>query len=214
VIQLAGQFVPVKVNAEKEGVPVAKKYGVHGFPTILFLNAAGEIEGKIGGYMPPGPFGEELKRIAQAHKDFPQLQARLKANAGDAEAAAKLAAIFAARGDDKRAGELVAQAEKTADGAAKLALAQAYNALADYYQGEEKYDRAVPLFRKALALAAGPRETAYARLSIAVCFLSQDKKQEAIPELEAVVKQSDAPADMKKEAQDLLSQLKGNPRNR
>ena len=56
MIKLAAQLVPLKVNAEKEGKDLAKKYDVRGFPTILFLTAEGDIMGRIGGYMPPTEF--------------------------------------------------------------------------------------------------------------------------------------------------------------
>ena len=43
MIQLTGQFVPVKLNAEKDGKAAKDKYHVQGYPTILFINAAGEV---------------------------------------------------------------------------------------------------------------------------------------------------------------------------
>src|SRR5579871_1979767 len=37
VVQLAGQCVPVKLDAEGGGMSLADKYGVQVYPTILFL---------------------------------------------------------------------------------------------------------------------------------------------------------------------------------
>lgn len=43
--------IPVKVNAEKGGEDVARRYNVEGFPTILFVNASGEVVKRIDGYV-------------------------------------------------------------------------------------------------------------------------------------------------------------------
>jgi len=58
-----GGVVAVKLNAEKEGRREAARYRVQGYPTILFLSADGKEVGRIGGYLPPRPFLEELKDI-------------------------------------------------------------------------------------------------------------------------------------------------------
>jgi len=58
-----GGVVAVKLDAEKEGVREASRYRVAGYPTILFLAADGREVGRIGGYLPPQPFLEELRDI-------------------------------------------------------------------------------------------------------------------------------------------------------
>lgn len=60
--QLA-KLVAVRLNAEKGGEKEAAQFGVQGYPTIVFLNASGKEVGRIPGYLPPGPFLEELKDI-------------------------------------------------------------------------------------------------------------------------------------------------------
>ncbi len=37
------QFINIKLDAEKEGRDVARKYGVKAYPTLLFVNAKGEV---------------------------------------------------------------------------------------------------------------------------------------------------------------------------
>jgi len=207
VIQLTEQFVPVKINAEKEGVAVAKKYKVDGFPTILFINDAGEVEGKIGGYMPPAGFSEQLKSIAQGHKEAPLLEERLKKNPQDAEAAGKLAAIYAGRGKAERASELIAQAEKTDSDNSNDYLTKAYNALGDYYQENRDFDKAIPLFRKAATTGKKPSDIAYAHMSIAVCYLSQNKLEEAVPELKATIDLPGVSNEDKEQAEALLKRV-------
>ncbi len=55
--------VSVRLNAEKDGRDAAERFNVDGFPTILFLDAAGSEVGRIPGYMEPAPFLEELASI-------------------------------------------------------------------------------------------------------------------------------------------------------
>jgi tetratricopeptide (TPR) repeat protein len=80
--------------------------------------------------------------------------------------------------------------------------------VADRFQEKQQFDKAIPLFRKAVAAGRSPYDIGYARLSIAVCYMSQHKNQEAIPELEATLAVPNVPADMKQQAQQLLDQLK------
>jgi len=158
--------------------------------------------------MPAEPFADQLKEIGQAHRDFPQLQTRIQSNPADLEAAAKLAAIYAMRGDGLHAAAMIAQAEKADPDNSKGALTKAYNTLGDFYQEAERYDSAIPLFQKAASTGKEPRDVAYAHLSIAQCYVSQMKNAQAIPELEAVVNAAGTPADMKKQAQEMLAQLR------
>ncbi len=57
------QLVPVRLDAEREGRDAAARFQVDGYPTLIFLNAAGAEVGRIPGYMDPGPFLQELDNI-------------------------------------------------------------------------------------------------------------------------------------------------------
>lgn len=63
VRQALGSVIAVKLDAEKEGRKDAVRYRVDGYPTVLFLDASGVEVGRIPGYLPPGPFLEELQDI-------------------------------------------------------------------------------------------------------------------------------------------------------
>jgi tetratricopeptide (TPR) repeat protein len=209
VIQLMGQFVPVKVNAEKEGVATAKQYGVRGFPTILFIDPAGKVADKIVGYLPPPPFADRLKLVARAHAELPRLEARHKANPGSVEVSARLAEIYAGRGEGARAEALLQQAEKADPQNATGHLTKAYNAVGDYFQERNQFDRAIALFRRAATTGKDPADVGYARLSIAVCHLSQSRPEDAKQELEATIAMPNLPPDQKRQAERLLEQAKG-----
>jgi len=171
VIKLAEQFVPLKLNAEKEGKKLAGKYGVKGYPAILFVDANGEVFGRIGGYMPAEPFAAAMTKIQTAHKDLPAVQEALKKDPGNGEANAELALIMALRGKLDEADAALTKAE-----AAKYTsdvLANAYNEIGDIHQSQERLDEAIGYFKKADAATKDPAIRSYAKVSLMVCYGSK-----------------------------------------
>lgn len=219
MIQLTEQLVPVKLNAEKEGKAVAQQFKVRGFPTVLFLQVSATEEGKeelvgqIVGFRPPEPFGQALQQVLQEFKDFPQLLQRYQDNPEDLEALGKLVVIYQHRQNDARAAELLAEGEKQDPENAKGHLTKAYNAVADAYQEKEEFDKAVPLFRKAAKTGQEPADVVYARLSIAVCYLMQDRKEKAAPELKAILEMPEASQEDKDQAQRILEWIEQQKEN-
>jgi thiol:disulfide interchange protein len=51
VARAASSLVAVRVNAEKEGEEVARKFEVQGFPTILFVDGSGTVVERVEGYV-------------------------------------------------------------------------------------------------------------------------------------------------------------------
>jgi len=62
---LQKDFVSLKVNPEKADKDFVDKYGVEGFPTILFLNGKGKEVHRIVGYVPEADFLKELETAKQ-----------------------------------------------------------------------------------------------------------------------------------------------------
>ena len=56
------KFICVKINAEKEPV-IAGKYGVSGYPTIIFLDSNGNVLQKNPGFLPPDAFLQTMDKI-------------------------------------------------------------------------------------------------------------------------------------------------------
>ncbi len=67
VIETAKKIVSVKLNPEtsKEGEEIAKKYGVKGYPTILFINADGFALENVGGYVEGEKFVPYMKNAIE-----------------------------------------------------------------------------------------------------------------------------------------------------
>lgn len=194
--------MPLKVDAEKEGAALAKQYGVNGYPTILFLDAKGELVGKIGGYMPPEGFSEEMTKALKLHKDLPGILAKLKANPNDPEANARMAVVSMAREKPDQALTQLARAEKA--GYKGPALAPAYNAVGDHFQLAGQIAKAIPYFKKADAASLNVGDRAYALISLMVCHM--DAKDEAAAKAAAkrLVALKGAPQQYVQMAQDLL----------
>jgi len=57
------RVVSVRLNAEKDGMEIARRFNVDGYPTILFLNASGDEVGRIPGYLEPRPFLAVVEQI-------------------------------------------------------------------------------------------------------------------------------------------------------
>ncbi len=62
VKKLAEKFISVKVDADKSP-DTAVKYGVSGYPTIIFLDSSGTLVGRIIGYKGPEPFAKTMSAV-------------------------------------------------------------------------------------------------------------------------------------------------------
>jgi len=112
VVTELGSFLNYKVDTESEaGEPIAKRFGVRGLPTLLFLNPDGTVRDALVGYRPPERFLEELKRIREDRDTIADLERRVQAHPDDLELRYKL--IVRLRGvDEKKAEAHVAEIRK------------------------------------------------------------------------------------------------------
>lgn len=61
---LAEQFVCVKIDGDKEK-GLIQKYGVKGFPTIIFMKADGAVIDSVIGYRAPDPFAKIMNAVLE-----------------------------------------------------------------------------------------------------------------------------------------------------
>lgn len=101
-------FVAVRFDAEKgEGAELAKRYRVHGYPSLVVVDADGAEIDRIGGYEPVGPFNEDVRRILRGEGTIADARKRHEKAPDDAVIAFEYA--------DKLQGSDVAAAEKLFD---------------------------------------------------------------------------------------------------
>ncbi len=101
-------FVNLKVNKD-ENQALADQFGVQGIPATLFLDAAGEKVGEIGGYLPADAFLKELQSIQDNAKKYKaQSQAlndRLTKDPNDVEAHLEIGRLLFDNNSVDKAGE-------------------------------------------------------------------------------------------------------------
>jgi len=210
VVKQSEKFVPIKLNAEKDpdGIRLAKKFGVNGYPTVLFIDGNENLVYKVVGYSPPKEFADSMSKASTIRQDRSKFKAELKANPKNFDGLVGMASIDASTGDTSAAARFVDSAPTGVTGAKRGKLLAAYNAVGDGFQNSNQYDKAITYFSKAI----DPKftsQTAYARISIAVCYLSSGKKEEAKPYLEALLKMHGAPKEYVDQAKQTLAQING-----
>ena len=73
-----------KIDAEKgEGVELAKRYAVNGFPTIVFVDGNGDEVDRIVGYMPAKDFLKRIKEFNEGVNTYGSITKVLKTNPDD-----------------------------------------------------------------------------------------------------------------------------------
>jgi len=177
VVKASASVVSVKINAEKEGVALAKKYGVSGFPTILFVDAKGVVAGRIVGYLPAEPFKVELEGIVGSSKRYPALVKEIAGKPNDGKLNAELASVLAKRGD--LPGARAALAKVKASGLKDAVAVEAFLAVGDALQSADQYDDAIVLFSEAIGISTDARRQSYGLVSVAICQMSSEKLADA-----------------------------------
>ncbi len=77
VNELAGDFICVQVDAERSP-DLAQKYSVRGYPTVVFLDSAGQVMQNVTGYRGPDAFVgvmEGVLRTAESKRPKPEKKA-------------------------------------------------------------------------------------------------------------------------------------------
>ena len=79
------RLVAVRLDAEGDGREAANRFGIESYPTMVFLDGAGEEVERLVGYLPPDRFLAELRRIRTGDTLFACLE-QLRDDPGDREA--------------------------------------------------------------------------------------------------------------------------------
>ncbi|MBL8858892.1 MAG: thioredoxin family protein [Planctomycetes bacterium] len=100
VVAAMKDIICLNIDAEsKAGTPLAQKYGVSGFPTMIVLDSDGMLRDLISGYMPPEPFKVEIERIIANKGTVGELRALVTAEPSNVDKRWKLASRLQALGD-------------------------------------------------------------------------------------------------------------------
>ncbi|MHB8636678.1 MAG: thioredoxin fold domain-containing protein [Fimbriimonadaceae bacterium] len=208
VVKASESFIPIKLNAEKDadGIRLAKKFKVNGYPTVLFIDGNEKLAYKIVGYAPPKDFAASMAKAATIRQDTAKYEAALKANPNDFDGLTGLASIDASMGDVATAASYADRAAAAVSARNKGKLLSTYNDIGDAFQNASQFDKAIGYFQKAID-PAFPDQTAYARISVAVCYAQAGQPKLAVPFLKALMAMSGAPKEYLDQAKQLLAQI-------
>jgi thioredoxin-like negative regulator of GroEL len=167
VVETARRFVSVKLNTDTdpEGKELAKKHGVTGLPTILFLNGDGQVIGRIGGFRPAAPFRQAMEGVEKVNRDLPRLKRDFRQRTGDVQTAVRMAEMASQLGDEALTKEASARASRLDPKDAGGHRAKALRALAELYVGRKDIKQAVPVFHEVARVATRAEDRGYSLLS-------------------------------------------------
>ncbi|MDE0088782.1 MAG: hypothetical protein OXU23_23885, partial [Candidatus Poribacteria bacterium] len=101
VITLSEKFITVKVNPQDEELPIndetRKKYGITGYPTILFIGPDGGVITKKVGYAPPEEFAPVMEEALKKEMEFQAKLAIFKEMPDDVTLNREIATLYLQR---------------------------------------------------------------------------------------------------------------------
>lgn len=220
VIELAEQFVPVKIDAEKDR-STAKKYKVRSYPTIIFTDSKGKPVAKIRSFMKPERFAAKMQEVVTLHRELSSMEVQYETDPSDWATAGKLAAAHADRGNNSLARKLIKAVEAVDAANEKGHLTRAYMSMGDFYVDEKEDQRsAIKWYGKVVDTGQDQVVVADARFRIASAHFESRTKhkvksktfarklknaEQAINDLLAMPTLSE---ELKKQTEDLLESVK------
>lgn len=167
VIAAARPLVPLRLDAEREGESLAKKYAVGAYPTMLFVTADGEEFWRLeGGYSAP-QFVSALTEVNSAFSKWNAAQKTLETDPDDGEANASVAMVHARRGNLLEA-QLAANKARRANVRSRE-LTLAWIAIGDNRRMRSDFRSAVQAYAWGLNAGASGAERSHMLVSIAEC---------------------------------------------
>ncbi|MBM3457444.1 MAG: tetratricopeptide repeat protein [Armatimonadetes bacterium] len=208
VRRAAAPYVPVRLDGEKEGQPLVRKFGVTGFPAHMVLTPEGFIALMIPGYLPAESFVTTLNEGIGRYEQGLQLEQQYRQNPSDLENATKLGQLHADRGNVQGAEEIRAVLEKADPQNNRNWKAPLYNQLAASYLTRNEFDAALPLLKEAVKIATDTPDVVQSHLNLAMCYGMRNRSAEGIPLVERVLGLPDAPEERRGQAERLLTMLR------
>ena len=139
------QIVSLRRDAEKDGAELAARFGVDSYPTVIFLDPAGNEMDRIIGYLPPDPFLERIERIRTGDTFLACLR-QLEQDPGDVDAIERSVGGLLDRSDPEGAISRIEAFHQATEGD-ELALCRKLMFTARSELHARVYQRAAKLFR-------------------------------------------------------------------
>jgi thioredoxin-like negative regulator of GroEL len=190
VVELAGDFVPVKVNTEgsDQEAQIARRYDVSSLPTIAFLSPSGRLVLRLSGYQGPGQFPATLEQAREAAGRIMGWEAALEKNPKDAEALTQLAIhAFDIEAYDE-SHELLLRSVPLDAGLAVPLRKKARLLLAVIARYDQDYAKAETLLKEAVALQPAGELDPKLLFILGKTYLAKGRNEEARLVLQGILK--------------------------
>ena len=139
------QIVSLRRDAEKDGADLAARFGVDSYPTMIFLDPAGNEMDRIIGYLPPDPFLDRVELIRTGDTFLACLR-QLEEDPGDIDAIERSVGGLLERSDPEGAISRIEAFHQATEGN-ELALCRKLMFSARSELHARVYQRAAKLYR-------------------------------------------------------------------
>jgi thiol-disulfide isomerase/thioredoxin len=189
VVKLAGEFVPVKVNAEGSLTErqVALKYGVSSLPTIAFLSPTGRPVVVMQGFQGPSQFVSSLERARETGGKVLAWEAAIEKDPSDAASLLGLGVHLIDNDDYDGAKELLARARSADEGRPVADRKQARMLLATLEYYDNKHSKAEQILKEGLNLRPETEYDPKMLYVLAKVYVKQNRKTEARGVLQSLI---------------------------
>ena len=139
------RIVSIRMNAEKDGLALADRFGIDSYPTMVFLDPAGNEMDRILGYLPPDKFLGRAERIRTGDTFLACLR-QLETDPGNVEAIVRSVGGLLERSDPEGAISRIEAFHKATEGN-ELALCRKLMFTSRGELHDRVYQRAAKLYR-------------------------------------------------------------------
>jgi thiol:disulfide interchange protein len=195
---LASNLVALKLDAEKGGASLAEKYKVEAYPTIMFVDANGNVVQKVEGYQDGDDFSATMSQILQKNSS---LQQKADGQPDNALLQVSMAVASASSGSVDDALRYLKKAETLDPHNQTGALSAAYQAVANNYFVHKQYAESIDYLKRQIDISPATDETIIAKLLLATSYALTDQNDSAIQTAEEVLHTPQATKEEKELAQ-------------
>lgn len=206
VAEACKAFVPLKLDGDHEGRPLAEKYFVQGFPTILFIDAEGKDYTRMS-YRPRDMFLESVKQTARNINEYNSAKKALASAPDDKVSLVKLSNSMAEMGQSEGAETVLAKAEKA--GAEPSELSMSYIALGSQALMQKEIVKAKGLLKKAATYGKPVEVKIEATISYGIAQAQDGQIKEALATFEQAAKIPGIRGPQLQKAQKLIAKAQG-----
>lgn len=178
VIEQAKRYIPVVLDAEKEGVELAKKHKIDSYPIFVFVKPDDSVMGEVVGYRNASDFQVRVDQIFDGKSELARLNGILEKNPNDGAALCELAVFQIGEGEYQKAMANIDKAKKAEFKGQQLA--NALSELGNLMSLMGQYAKAIEYLEESLVLK-DPNSTSvtFNRLILALMHIDDNERLRA-----------------------------------